>query len=398
MAKTYSAYTVNFLEKSTDQGLGYTFSRLFSVIPSNIGHLLDTLLGLDGLFFEKDSHFSGPCGFLLGFIPLIVGFILGKILQVILNAPSYLAYYLLDVPLSWLFRGEYRFNKIMVEFPLLNLISSLLIKFTEATPTQMQGLFGFALGLFPHIARHLVNRIGAIFTSIIDFAIDNICDGIRFMYAIVAEDLLGEEKLLEKPQKQQQQEEPEQPPQPQAKTRLRRPVEKKEIDEVTEATLLKVCEQKIDLFAVLGTSLGAYEQDAKIVTTQFRKLGVSCHPDKVTDEQLKRQAEKQWLLICWAKEILLDPNSAIAKKYLYRYKNEGFAQSPASPILATATTTSNSAAAPADDWRSPSTTVLLGENRNGFLNQPPGNPAAPTGRRIKRPAATVGTMPRLSSK
>jgi hypothetical protein len=378
MAKTYSAYTVNFLEKSADQGLRYSVSRLFSVLPSGIGHIIDTLLGLDGLFFESDSHFSGPFGFLLGIIPLLLGLILGQILQLALNVFSYLGYYLLDFPLRLVIRD---FHKVMVEVWLLNLISSLLIKFTEATPTQMQGLFGFTLGFWPHIARHLINRIGATFTSIVDFIVDNICDGIRFMYLTVSQELLGEKSLDNKPSQAKESKKTSQAP-PKV-SRIKRPVETKEIDEITEEALKKVYDNKIDLFAVLGITLADYETDAKIITMQFRKLGVSCHPDKVTDENLKAQAKTQWQLIGWAKEILQDPHSDMARKYVYRYKQGGMAQQPA-PGMSSATILSP--VQPAADWRNQGANTSLGTDPNSF-HKAATSPVAPSGKgpRLKRP-------------
>lgn len=397
MAQTYSKYSVNFLEKSADQGLRYTFYRLFSVIPSSIGHVLDTLLGLDGLFFEKDSHFSGPFGFLLGIVPLLVGLVVGQILQIILNVPSYLGYYLFDFPLRLLFRD---FHKSMLEYhPLLSLLLSVLIKYTEATPTQMQGMFGFTLGLLPHIARHLVNRISATICSIIDFTIDNICDGIRFVYSSIYQALfeLSFDEMSEKLNQSEASAElpaDDSPKPPPKVSRIRRPVDNKPIDEVAEGTLLKVFENKIDLFHELGITLADYEANAEIVRTRYKKLTVTCHPDKVTDSNQKAAAEAKWELINAAKEILQDPNSAMSKKYLRLCKTGQITllaadiASPAPQVSAAAPTSTGAATG-----QSQSSPVSVGANPNSFLPPPSTGTQAATasGRRIKRPIREEGT-------
>src|SRR5579872_5263917 len=186
MAKSYDEYATHFLGESAEKGFSYTLYKTLSVAPSALGHLIDTILALDGIFLVKDSHFVGPFGILLGFIPMIVGYLLGHVIDFILKVPCYFGYYFFDVPLTWMLRDtnySISFDNMM-EYRFFAPFNMYLVRFTNAGPHQMNGLLGFTLGFIPHVAKYIVTKIASIFTSLIDVIVNNICEGISYLYSL----------------------------------------------------------------------------------------------------------------------------------------------------------------------------------------------------------------------
>lgn len=145
MTEKYTDYATRFRENSSQDGLRFTFSQAFSAIPAAIGHLIDTLFHLDGLFSkDSKSHLMGPFGFLLGIIPFLLGFVIGEIVQQILNIPMYIGF-VLDKAIQGIFhlcRSRYRFDQTMIgglDSKVLTIINGAYIALTQPTPNQMQG-------------------------------------------------------------------------------------------------------------------------------------------------------------------------------------------------------------------------------------------------------------------
>ena len=193
---SYTDYVTDFRDAASKtsmfefkSGLCYVFRNTFAAIPGSIGHFFDTVIGLDGLFTsDEKNHFGGPFGVLLGIVPFIVGANIGMALQVVLNLPAYAAYYIIDKPLSLLIEN---FDKIMQgqlkRFHFLNMICDIVNRFyvraTQGTPTQMNGLFGFLVGVLPQTTTFFLIRIGATISSVSRFVTDKICEGIHALYS-----------------------------------------------------------------------------------------------------------------------------------------------------------------------------------------------------------------------
>lgn len=344
MTEPYSHYTIKHMENVTNPGflkggLSYTLRSAFSAIPAAIGHTADTILLLDGIGGDKDSHFAGPFGFVLGLPFWLLGAILGELIQIIINTPSYLAYYLLDMPIS-LFSPN--FNKAMKAAWItaanantgIGRIFGILFEalgvgfrsFFYAPHKEMDGVFGFTAGAVPEIGRYIVHRILISFTSIIQFTTDNFCSGIRAVYSgiyslFVDKDKapnndLANEKLVEDRQGN---------PEPEI---VEENVKVNIIQAAPNVEVNNCIDQGINLFKALGITREEYQNDPATASKKFRLLSREHHADKrpadLTEEQIKA-ADEQWNMIQKANSILSKPKSIATKKYLSAVKrNPGF--------------------------------------------------------------------------
>jgi curved DNA-binding protein CbpA len=310
MAKSYDENVRHFLDKSAEKGLSYTLYKALSVVPAALGHLIDTILALDGINQVKDNHFVGPFGILLGIIPLVVGYLLGHIIDIILKIPCYFGYYVIDRPLAWALhnsRTPIPFDNLVNVSWVLTPINMYLIRFTNNTPPQMKGGFGFILGIIPHIALYIVIRTASIFTSLVDVIINNTCEGISYLYSLDYDPVppILQKAAIDPPYgpfsdysgysgsfdfNGANSSQPEGSPAPGAAysqaganvnpeaaaegsgskptkrkkgPRVQRPPEREEIDERNEPDLFKVSERKLDLFAELGITKEEYVAEAE---------------------------------------------------------------------------------------------------------------------------------------
>lgn len=311
-AKTYAEIRLNFREESSSAGLRVTFSQLFSVIPAALGHFLDRLFGIDQLIFKNnDSFLSGPFGFILGIIPYLIGIFVGELLQQILNIPMYIGF-IFDKAINGivsLFTNNIDFNKGMLgELPgiggsILGVVYGLYIFMTQKPPELMSGPVAFFLGAISQTARFVFNRIIENFVCPIQFGIHALCHAIKPSQAHKDEPKVESSEA--------------------SKGRFRRPKD----NLAPEGSDLRQVEvERIDLFETLQITLEAFEADPNCVNKAFRKLSVSCHPDKNTtnDPALHVQFDN----LNKAKSILTHEKNG--KEYLNWYKtNMAKSASPA---------------------------------------------------------------------
>lgn len=190
MPKNYSLHVIELREKFASEGLSRAFREAFSALPAGFGHLLDTLLRLDGLILkDRENFLSGPLGFALGFPFVIFGAVVGKLAAIILNIPSYLGYYVLDRSINYFSPA---FDKIMelregadepnITIKILNLITIIFTSLTQTPPKEMDGFFGFFAGFIPQSINYIIQRASAIFTALVHYPITNICSIICDFY------------------------------------------------------------------------------------------------------------------------------------------------------------------------------------------------------------------------
>lgn len=344
MSKVYKQYVLEFRNKSTAKGLGYTLKRAFSAIPGGIGHIIDTLFGLQGTIYPKDNNANlcGPFGLLLGGIPALVGYVLGTIIHYVLNISGYVGHgfdsffalfkwshiaighaisrfcdpirnafvrnslaILLSVPLFITTVGHYIAFAIVYCFePIYLLFTSLVYK----PPAFMEMPLGFITGFVPEIARFIVSYIVlAHFTAVIKKITDTICDGImKIKRKIIqkpvtkADDTkVSHKKTTDTQEKLTQKQDKSQKPaeatanaaQPKPKRRIHRSDKAEEARKARaeankeKPTLIQnrldACEEKLDLYLVIGiTPDDKVDNFNNVLKKAFLRQSALLHPDK----------------------------------------------------------------------------------------------------------------------
>jgi DnaJ domain len=304
---TYSEKQLHFREDAAKDGLRFVLSQLLSLIPAALGHFIDRLLGLDHLIFKKsNSHIAGLFGFILGIVPYLIGFIVGEVLQKILNIPMVIGF-IIDKginAIASLFNPETHFDKGMLGQHLgiagtgLGFIYGGFTFLTEVPPKLMEGPFAFFLGIIPHTVCFVFNRIAEVFICPLQFGIDKLCDIIR--------------PTQPESDKESQNNLPE--PSEEAvpkKSRYQRP---RETLSSENSELQQVEEKKIDLFKLLGLTLDQFERDNGSAIKAYKKLAKKYHPDKNPDINIQEKFQE----IVRAKTIL--ENEGTREHYIKWYK------------------------------------------------------------------------------
>ncbi len=367
MAKTYTQQHNSFMTGASGQGLKsgftYTFRQNLMLIPGTAGHLVDTLLGLDGVFFDKDqdNYLNGPFGFLFSAPFLLVGTILGFTLQTLFNIPRAIGYAidsLLGLDDAFVKISKIHPNQSIAQF--FGTVFELLTVFLFSKPTgqplpdHMKGPFGFALGHALELIRYTFNRLSATLNSVVKFIVDNICDGVRFIYAGIKSIFVGNKKAQQEPKtasdhdfnKPQNTSEPKPDADNHAETKQQRKPGRKTFkrpEAAKDPEVIKALSSGQNLFALLGITLEDFNADSKCVKKARDKLAITCHPDKLGDktDSEKQEAQVKWDSIQTAYNILSDKDKAY--EYVRLSKNIGFFSGssnttqpkPASPIVST---------------------------------------------------------------
>jgi hypothetical protein len=298
MAKNYNQHVAELREKIASEGLSCALREALSAIPAAIGHLLDTLLKLDGLILaDRENYLSGPFGFLLGISFVIIGALVGKLADILLKVPSHLGYYVFDNIINYFSPG---FQKVMLQEDVAEEVSGtklLLIRtyfsftyLTHPPPKEMSGLFGFLLGVIPQTINYIVQRVSATLTALVHYPITRSCAAIRDFYG--SKSTPADYTYHKLPKKQ---------------CRVKR-LNESDTD---------------DLFAALEIDRENYtETNAPTNVDQaFKKLSKRYHPDhyQQESEDIKLKMSKKIALILKARDVLGDPNSDKARRYLSIY-------------------------------------------------------------------------------
>jgi hypothetical protein len=314
MAKNYDQHVADLREKIASEGLSRALREALSAIPAAIGHLLDTLLKLDGLILkDRENYLDGPFGFLFGISFVIIGALIGKLADILLAIPSYLGYYVFDRIINYFSPG---FNKVMVlDDPsqrggiakfILVLTYFYYTYLTQPPPKEMGGLFGFLLGVIPQTVNYIAQRVSATLTALVHYTTTSSCAAIRDFYGSVSTPAESND----------------QPP-PQRRSRVKR---------LNES-------DTVDLFAALEITRESYSATdaASNVEKAFKKLSVKYHPDRhqQANPTVQKEMKDKFALIQRARTVLTDPNSSEAKRYLSIYDSQhAFFAHPAPEIVA----------------------------------------------------------------
>ncbi len=303
MSKSYKDYSIYFLDEASKSGLRYPFGRLFSFIPAGVAHVLDTLLvGLDGKIHKpKENHFNGPLGLICGAPPLLVGMAIGFILQVLFNIPSAVGHNFIDKPIAVLLhgkRGKYKKNSLLLP-PIVFLP---FVATFGIPPKELETIFGFLLGAIPYMVAYVFIRISNLCVSPFSWAVDRLCDKIFDLYRHLpwynptehtTQDNLARDNNTTGQAR---------------KPRLKRPPGK-DPQPATASEPMRLAgqaiTQQLDLFAALGLQPSPALTPRRVESV-FRKIAVTCHPDKSQSENSK----KQWAEISLAKTVLSDSGAA----------------------------------------------------------------------------------------
>jgi hypothetical protein len=339
----YTSYTTDFRDAASDtsmfalkSGLCFTMRNTLSAIPASLGHVIDTMFGMDGLWTkDKKNHFGGPFGLLLGIVPFIGGAIVGMVLQIVLNLPAYAAYYILDKPFSFLITG---FDKIMqgqtrsmTVNRIFDALNRFYVRLTQGTPTQMSGFFGFLAGLGPQTLTYLVIRLGATVSSLSRFISDKTCSGIHVVYRKIGQAISRKKDTDEEAPKVEQAV----PVQENKKPRIKRPAGKEQdLNQEQDQELANAKTNKLDLFAILGTTYEDYKNGKANISKLFKMKSLQCHPDKFPPDRFPEgqpaDMKVQWDNLTAAKAILSDKNRAALyiKWYEVHMQKASAARSP----------------------------------------------------------------------
>lgn len=311
MSRSYTQHVTELREKIAADGLSRALREFLSAIPAGIGHFLDTLLRLDGLILDdRENYLSGPFGFILGVPFVIVGTLAGLLLDTLLKLPAYLGHYILDRPLNYLSPG---FDTIMIldgagntGRVLLGLIYISYAAYIQPPPREMNGLFGFLLGVIPQTAHYIVQRLSATLTAVVHYVISSICTAIHGFY--------GSNEA------------------PVAENNTAQPTKRSRFKRMKESDV-------IDCFAVLGLTREQYDQDdgENQVVKAFRKIALICHQDKqskAANDEERKALNLQFEQITKARDILSDRHSQSAIDYLRLYDSHTtfFAAKKAGPV------------------------------------------------------------------
>jgi hypothetical protein len=349
MAFKFSAYTADFREKAVADGFIYVTSQILSVIPATIGHLIDVLLGLDGILGnDRYNYLHGPFGVLFGTLFFGLGYLLGAILQIIVKAPAFIGS-MIDLAVTKLqerffnIGGPNAFDVMIVNtLPGMALSMFLFALPTNlALPERMKGPVGFALGLIPALVQHFINRLAAVANAIIKYPVDHFSDAVNYVYSGILSGLksvFSKKKTDSETPSQLQEDEPLVPAEPKKKKRITR---KKDADaEVIKESdeLKKVLENNTDLLGALSidpnTYLNATRDEQKgLIKAAYRQQARLYHPDKHAPESKEDLTElaKKWEDVLAANNILSDDaKSKVYTSTFYRDNNRnGFFHQPA---------------------------------------------------------------------
>jgi len=334
MAYSFTDYTIDFRDKATNQGFKYTFKQIFSLLPSTVGHLLDTLLGLDGLKImggDRYNYLQGPFGAILGFPFLGLGWGLGYVIQGIVKSPAFLASKI-DLGISkllegrfWYFSGPRRFQELMLSGPAWNMVVWFFYTLPTGLPLpdNMHGPFGFLFGLIPEYVHYIVNRLGAVVNAFVRYIVDHCTDVVNYIYNGIFAGLKKCFTSTQSPEAsaessaQLEEEQPILETKPPVKKRIVRKKDREDEVIKEDNTLKKVLDEKMNLLSILEIDPQSYLNDSvddrkKQVTKAYQKNSRQYHSDKHMNdtEEEKEYAREKWDSLLLAKNILLDPVKA----------------------------------------------------------------------------------------
>lgn len=183
---------LNNNRRHAHQNLRYSFAYGLAVIPAAIGGALDSLIGSGTLFNAQPFRTLFGTPFNWG------GQAIGFVAQVLCNTPSYLAHYVLDVPISLAFPAwrtamsgvtralfgteQTRYEKQRGQYGEYR--ESVTKRYSTA-PKQMDSPFGFIAGVIPEAIRFVASEVAALFITTVRFIDMGVSAAIRGTYSLI---------------------------------------------------------------------------------------------------------------------------------------------------------------------------------------------------------------------
>ena len=168
-AKDYSQHSTQYTYRASQFGFTFIIGRLFSLLFTCLGKILDALLFTRHTFGENIGLFQQ----MLTVPTRAIGKLVGFVVQAIFELPSNLGHYVIDKPLAWLFSGYSNFGEL-----------SWVKKCNCSKPMQMPA--GFLLGLIPAVTRYIIYNVIVLPDTLIAMTTELVCDAIALAYNTVS--------------------------------------------------------------------------------------------------------------------------------------------------------------------------------------------------------------------